>query len=148
VQQSVARSTSEESRVAPDDGNSCVAQVRPQHIRVMGSGILPSGEKVLRILVFNADIFGAYSAQPGSLGLGRSLPVAIMADSVPGCLVLAMLPRQRLQRGIGGEGRKAAARPVGIDQGQGLWAEIDIRGRLLRRALATRNQDGERRNYP
>ena len=125
-----------------------MAQVRPQHIRVVGSGILPSGEKELRILVFNADIFSAYSAQPGCLGLGRSLPVSIMADGVPGRLIPAMLSRQRLQRGIGGQGRKSAARPVGIDQCQGLWAEIDIRGRQLCRALATRNQDGERRNYP
>lgn len=95
---------------------------------------------MLSISISNADVFCTYPTESPSLCLGRSLAVAIVADGSPGRLIPAMLQGQGFQRGIFGQGREASARPVGIDQGQGLGAKVDGRNWRLCRTYTSRNQ--------
>lgn len=64
-----------------------------------------------------------------------------MADSSPGCLVPAMLPRQGFQRAIGGQRGQAMARSIRIDQGKRLGAKIARHREGLWRARTPRNQN-------
>ena len=54
-----------------------------------------------------------------------------------------MLPRQGLQRCVGGQGGKTTTRPVGIDLRERLSAEIDCRANRLRRTGRNQNRGGD-----
>lgn len=109
----------------------------------MAGGILPSRHKMLRASIVVANIFGAYAAQSGSLGPGRSLTETAVADGPSGSLILAVLPRQGLQSAIGGQWRKTTTRPVGIDLRERLSTEIDRRARRLRRTAREQKCGGD-----
>ena len=93
---------SEESRICANYGNSCVAHVWPKQVRSMGWGVPPSREKLLCVSIVMTSVLGTCCTEAGSLRLGCSLVEAVMAQLVFGRLVLAMLPRQSLQRAMSG----------------------------------------------
>ena len=93
---------SEESRICANYGNSCVAHVWPKQVRSMGWGVPPSREELLCISIVMTSVLGTCCTEAGSLRLGGSLVKAIMAQPVFSRLVLAVLPRQSLQRAMRG----------------------------------------------